>query len=73
MESEDDWNVDKLWNECNAQQQELIQRDRVILKNLPAELAIDGIRNICEEYGKVTNVSRPPDKNYAFVTFETPA
>lgn len=69
MESEDDWNIDSFLDGFNSDQHDMIQRDRVILKNLPAELLIDGIKHICEEYGTVINVTRPPEQNYAFVTF----
>lgn len=72
MESEEDWSVDNDWGGINFDQ-DGIERERVILKNLPAELVNDGIRNICEAYGKVINVNRPPEKNYAFVTFTSPA
>lgn len=73
MGSEEDWNIDNVLNGFNFGQDDMIERDRVILKNLPTDLAIEGIRHICEGYGKVINVTRPPEKNYAFVTLETAA
>lgn len=73
MESEDDWNVDTIMDSLNLEQQEGIQRDRVILKNVPTELTHDGIRHICEIYGNIVDITRPHEKNYAFVTFSTPA
>lgn len=73
MESQDDWNVDDIINSQSLDQHEMIQRDRVFLKNLPAELVDDGIRHICEEYGTVLDVHRPNEQNYAFVTFASAA
>lgn len=73
MESEDDWNMDNIMDGLNLSQPDIIQRDRVFLKNLPTELMDDGIRHICEVYGKIRDIHRPNEQNYAFVTFATPA
>lgn len=73
MEFDDDWNIDDVVDHLQMDQYEGIQRDRVILKNLPAELSSDGIRNICQEYGTITDINRPSERSYAFVTFKSAA
>lgn len=73
MEFDDEWNIDETIDRLNLDQNEEIQRDRVILKNLPAELSSEGIRNICQEYGTITDIKRPSEQNYAFVTFKSSA
>lgn len=73
MEGEDEWNMDAIVEGLNIGQHDIFQRDRVILKNLPAELSNDGIRNICDGYGTITDIVRPSERNYAFVTFQSAA
>lgn len=73
MDFDEDWNLDNVVDQINIDQNEVIQRDRVILKNLPVDLTCDGIRNICQEYGTITDIKRPSEQNYAFVSFRTAA
>lgn len=60
----DDWFVDE---------KEIEVQTRLILKNIPQELTHHGLRNMCEQYGRVKYVHWPDAKPYAFVTYETNA
>lgn len=47
---------------------------RVYLKNVPDTLNLNGIRNLCSDYGTVISVHKPPNSvNYVFVEFTNPA
>lgn len=72
MESDDDWNFDSVANDF-LENQNFFERDRVFLKNVPAELTKEGLHNMCEKYGTIVDIVRPAEKNYAFVQFESTA
>lgn len=74
MEFDDDWNTDDMMKGLNSMDiQDIVQRDRVILKNIPAELTHGGLKNICEQYGTIVDINRPVEKSYAFVSFKSAA
>lgn len=50
-----------------------IKSDKVFLNKIPNELTDDGLRNICQKYGRIKSFFRKVDRQYAFVTFETAA
>lgn len=74
MEFDDDeWKTDNIKDIFNMDNSDLIQRDRLILKNIPAEFTREGLRNMCESYGTIVEVMRPPEQSYAFVQFKSAA
>lgn len=44
---------------------------RIFLNNLPKTLTRAGLRNLCQQFGKVEGVHWMDDRSYAFVEFET--
>lgn len=65
-------NEDEAWQADPLVLQPVKQQDKVILKNLPNGLSLDGIRSMCEIYGTVINVRQPLGQSFAFVQYEHP-
>lgn len=75
MESEDEWKLDNLMDSAfkTFGNQEIIQRDRIILKNLPSDLTQQGLRNMFGDCGTITDVTWPIGQSYAFIKFKSAA
>lgn len=66
MENEDDWQYPEKFSYEDRRNQV-----KVVLKNVPEDITDDGLRNMCEIYGKVISMNRPTAARFAFVEYSS--
>lgn len=66
-----EWNEEDAWIDMTIQERNPIQRDKIFVKNIPNELNRDGLKNMFGKYGKIIDISKPEDKKFAFITYES--